>query len=142
MEPQCRHSAQPPVDSLNGIVGAHDLASPRRPQVRVVHAGTIRARFLQIEKREFVISKQVVRSGTAIGAMVRESEYAESKSDFIHKLCVASKEANETRYWLELLHASELIDQPSFESIAGDNDELLKLLIAIVKTSKVATNSN
>src|SRR5271154_4393589 len=80
------------------------------------------ARFLQTEKREFVISKQVVRSGTAIGAMVREGEHAESRSDFIHKMSMALKEANETFYWLELLHASELIDQPSFESIATDND--------------------
>jgi four helix bundle protein len=98
------------------------------------------ARFLQVEKREFVISKQVVRSGTAIGAMVREGEYAESKSDFIHKMHVALKEANETLYWLELLQASELIDRPSFESIAKDNDELLRLLVAIVKTSKGSTN--
>jgi len=100
------------------------------------------ARFLQVEKREFVISKQVIRSGTAIGALVREGAHAESKSDFIHKMSVALKEANETLYWLELLHASELIDRPSFESIAGDNDELLRLLVAIVKTSKGATNIN
>jgi four helix bundle protein len=100
------------------------------------------ARFLQGEKREFVISKQVVRSGTAIGALVREGEHAESKSDFTHKMSVALKEANETLYWLESLHASELIDHPSFESIAGDNDELLRLLVAIVKTSKGTTNIN
>jgi four helix bundle protein len=100
------------------------------------------ARFLQTEKREYVISKQVVRSGTAIGAMVREGEFAESKCDFVHKMHVALKEANETLYWLELLHASELIDHPSFESISSDNDELIRLLVAIVKTSKESLNTN
>ncbi len=96
------------------------------------------ARFLQTEKREFVISKQVVRSGTAIGAMVREAEHAESKADFIHKMSIALKEANETLYWLELLQASEYLDRTGYESIAADSEELLRLLVAIVKTSKGA----
>jgi four helix bundle protein len=77
-----------------------------------------------------------------IGALVRESEHAESRPDFTHKMNVALKEANETLYWLELLHASELIDRPSFESIAGDNEELLRLHVTIVKTSKGSTNVN
>lgn len=59
--------------------------------------------YLQIEKKEFILSKQLLRCGTSIGAMVRESEQAESKSDFIHKLAIAQKEANETEYWIELL---------------------------------------
>jgi four helix bundle protein len=100
------------------------------------------ARFLQSEKREYVLSKQVIRCGTAIGAMVRESEHAESKSDFVHKMNVALKEANETLYWLELLQAADLIDQASFESIACDNVEILKLLAAIVKTSKESKSGN
>jgi four helix bundle protein len=62
------------------------------------------------KKREYVLSKQLLRSSTSIGAMVRESEHAESKADFIHKLSIALKEANETEYWLELLHKSEYID--------------------------------
>ena len=95
-------------------------------------------KFLQAEKKEYVLSKQVVRSGTAIGALVREAEHAESKADFIHKMNIALKEANETLYWLELLHGSEYIDQQSFESIRKDSEELVKLLVSIVKTSKAA----
>ena len=94
------------------------------------------AKHLQGEKKEFVLSKQVLRSGTAIGALVREAEHAESKADFIHKLTIALKEANETLYWLELLHQSEYIADQSFESIRIDSEELLKLLVSIVKTSK------
>jgi four helix bundle protein len=96
------------------------------------------ARFLQGEKREFVISKQVARSGTAIGALVREAEHAESKPDFTHKMSIALKEANETLYWLELLHASDYLDCPAYESIAADSEELLRLLAAIVKSSRRA----
>lgn len=92
--------------------------------------------YLTSEKKEYVLSKQLLRSGTAIGAMVRESEYAESKSDFIHKLFIALKEANETEYWIELLYKSDFIDEKSFQSIQKDIEELLKLLTAIIKTSK------
>ena len=92
--------------------------------------------FLAEQKKEFVLSKQLLRSGTAIGAMIRESEHAESKSDFIHKLSIALKEANETEYWIELLYKSGFIDEKSFQSIQKDIEELLKLLIAIIKTSK------
>jgi four helix bundle protein len=73
-------------------------------------------KFLQ-EKKEFVMSKQLLRSGTSIGALVRESEHAESKLDFIHKLAIAQKEANESNYWLELLHKSEFIDENMFQSL-------------------------
>lgn len=86
--------------------------------------------------REYVLSKQVLRSGTAIGAMVRESEHAESRADFIHKLSVALKEANETLYWLELLKATDYLEEKSFESISSDSEELVRLLVSIVKTSK------
>ncbi|MEO0430900.1 MAG: four helix bundle protein [Cyanobacteria bacterium J06656_5] len=94
------------------------------------------SKHLTQEKREFVMSKQLLRSGTAIGALVRESEYAESKADFIHKLAIGLKEANETQYWLELLHQSGYIDAKGFNSINQDCIELLKLLTAIIKTSK------
>jgi four helix bundle protein len=94
------------------------------------------AKYLQGEKKEFVLSKQVLRSGTAIGALVREAEHAESKADFAHKMNIALKEANETQYWLELLHQSEFIDRQSFDSIHRDAEELIRLLVAIVKTSK------
>lgn len=86
--------------------------------------------------KEYVLSKQCLRSGTAIGALVREAEYAESKLDFIHKLGIAIKEANETLYWLELLFETKFIDADSFKSIKSDAEELLKLLTASIKTAK------
>lgn len=94
--------------------------------------------FLVEQKKEFVLSKQLLRSGTAIGALVREAEQAESKPDFIHKMAIALKEANETAYWLELLHQSGYIDDKGFESIHPDSIELLKLLTSIIKSSKTA----
>lgn len=93
-------------------------------------------KYLSEEKREFVLSKQMLRSGTAIGALIRESEYAESKADFIHKLSISLKEANETEYWLMLLKETNYISQKEFDSINSDVIELLKLLISIIKTSK------
>jgi four helix bundle protein len=92
--------------------------------------------FLSETRREFVISKQCLRSGTAIGAMIRESEYAQSKADFIHKWSIGIKEANETLYWLELLHETRFIDDNSFVSMKGDVEELLKLMTAGIKTAK------
>lgn len=93
-------------------------------------------KYLVADKKEYVLSKQPLRSGTAIGAMVRESEYAESKADFVHKLSIALKEANESEYWLELLYKSNYIDQKGFNSICLDLKELLKILITIIKNSK------
>lgn len=98
------------------------------------------AKYLEHEKKEFVLSRQALRSGTAIGALVREAEHAESKADFIHKMSIALKEANETLYWLEL-HGGNYIDNQTFESIGSDSEELVKLLTAIVKTSKVIRRS-
>lgn len=94
------------------------------------------SKYLQTEKKEFVISKQVLRSGTAIGALVREAEHAQSKADFISKMSIALKEANETDYWIELLHQSGEITDESFHSIQPDIQELIKLLVSIVKTAK------
>ena len=99
-------------------------------------------KYLESKKREFVLSRQLLRSGTAIGALVREAEHAESKADFIHKMSIALKEANETSYWLELLQEGEYIDPVSFKSIGANSEELIKLLTAIVKTSKVAKRSD
>ena len=93
-------------------------------------------RYLKEEKKEYVLSKQVLRSGTAIGALVRESQHAESKADFIHKLSIALKEANETEYWSELLFQSEYLEHRSYQSIHTDIEELLKLLTSIIKTTK------
>lgn len=93
-------------------------------------------KFLSSEQREFVLSKQMLRSGTAIGALIREAEHAESKADFIHKMSIALKEANETEYWLMLLHDSEFFDKKSFSSIVVDCQELIKMLVSIIKSSK------
>ncbi len=88
------------------------------------------------EQREWVLSKQLLRSGTAIGAMVREAEQAESKPDFIHKLAIALKEANETEYWLLLLQSTDYLEAAQFESLHRDTLELLKLLTSIIKSSR------
>ena len=91
-------------------------------------------RYLCNEKKEFILSKQVLRSGTSIGANVRESLHGQSKADFYSKMNIALKEASETEYWLELLHESGYIDNEPFESIYSDCKELLKILISITKT--------
>jgi four helix bundle protein len=93
-------------------------------------------RFLQVENKEYVLSRQLLKSGTAIGALVREAQHAESKADFIHKMAIALKEANETEYWIELLYQSQLLEKQGFDSIKSDIVELLKLLTAIIKSSK------
>jgi four helix bundle protein len=87
-------------------------------------------------KKEFVMSKQVLRSGTSIGALIREAEYGESKADFIHKLSIALKEANETDYWMDLLYQSGYLDEKKFQALKFHLDEILKLLTSIIKTSK------
>jgi len=93
-------------------------------------------KYMQTEHREYILSKQILRSGTAIGALVREARFAHSKADFLNKLTVALKEANETKYWLELLWKSEYINSKMYQSIEPDIEELLKLLISSTKTVK------
>jgi four helix bundle protein len=91
---------------------------------------------LSKEKQEYVISKQVLRSGTAIGALIREAECAESKPDFIHKLAISNKEANETHYWIMLLRDSHLIEAKLANSFLIDCEELQKILNSSIKTAK------
>ena len=93
-------------------------------------------KYLVLEKKEFVLSKQVLRSGTSVGALIKEAEHAQSKKDFINKMNIALKEANETEYWLMLLKDSDYISIDSFNSIHPDSVELIKLLVSIVKSSK------
>lgn len=93
-------------------------------------------KYLCKEQSEYVLSKQLLRSGTSIGANVREAEHAQSKADFLNKNNIALKEANETCYWLELLHRTEYITTTMYDSIFADCEEILKILISIVKTSK------
>jgi four helix bundle protein len=94
------------------------------------------SRNLSSLRKEFVISKQFIRSGTAIGALVKESEHAESRADFIHKLSIALKEANETEYWIYLLCDSGLITTDVSNSLKSKIKEILKILIAIIRSSK------
>jgi len=89
-----------------------------------------------VERKEFVLSKQLLRSGTSIGANVRGSEHAQSKADFIHKLSIALKEANETEYWIDLLFETKYLSQTEFDIIKPKIVELLKLLTSIINTSK------
>lgn len=93
-------------------------------------------KYLANEKKEFVLAKQVLRSGTSIGANVKECINAESRLDFIHKLGIALKEADETEYWLELLHETNYITDKQFSSIVTDCKEIIKILIAIIKKAK------
>ena len=91
---------------------------------------------LTTEKKEFILAKQVLRSGTSIGANIRESTRAQSTADFLSKMQISLKEADETEYWLELLMETEYITAKAGNSLLADCDELIKLIAAIVKTSK------
>lgn len=98
--------------------------------------------YLSSDKKEFILSKQILRSGTSVGAMIRESEHAQSKSDFIHKLSIAQKEINETIYWLELFQATDYLSAQEFESINEDAVEIIKLITSIIKTTKITLTIN
>jgi len=93
-------------------------------------------RNLAEEKREYVISKQLLRSGTAIGALITEAEYAEATTDFLYKMNIALKEANETSYWLLLLHKGGYISESLYNEISDDCLENIRLLASVVKTTK------
>ena len=93
-------------------------------------------KYLVENKKEFVLSKQILRSGTSIGANICESYSAQSKADFIAKLYIALKEANETYYWLELLYESEFITKDEFDSLYKDTNELIALLTTSIKTTQ------
>ena len=100
--------------------------------VRIVNL----CKYLQTEKREYILSKQLMCSGTSIGANVAEAQQAQSKPDFISKMNIALKESYETDYWIRLIYATEYVTQNMFESMIEDCRELEKLLIAITKSAK------
>lgn len=104
--------------------------------IRIVNA----YKFLLDNKREFVLSKQMLRSGTAIGALVSEAIHAQSKADFLNKMNIALKEANETLYWLSLLKDTDFLDEKVYASISLDCNELIAMLVSIVKTMKSSLN--
>ena len=95
------------------------------------------SQYLQQDKKEFVLSKQLLRSGTAVGALIREAEFGQSKPDFTSKMSIALKEANETDYWLSLLKDSNYINENQFVSLQSDCRELIAMLVSTVKTSKL-----
>ena len=92
-------------------------------------------RYLRDQKHEFVLSRQVLRCGTAIGALIREAEFGQSRADFRNKMYIALKEANETEYWLNLLKDTNYIDNSQFKSLSDDCKELIRMLVATVKTT-------
>ena len=91
--------------------------------------------YLQAEKKEFIMTKQLLRSGTSIGANIRESVYAQSDKDFRSKLKIALKESNETAYWLELLVATDYLIEHEFDSIYNDCVEIMKILTSIINSN-------
>lgn len=97
-------------------------------------------KYLQENKKEFVMSKQLLRSGTSIGANVREAERGESKADFIHKMAIAQKECNETEYWLGLLYATQFLSKSEFESMQSNLVEIGKMITSSIKTAKKNLN--
>ena len=114
--------------AAQSIVGEKSLAFAKR---------TARCyRYLRDKKKETVMSKQLLRCGTSIGANVREGQYAQSKKDFISKMNIALKEAGETDYWLDVIHSAGYFNDEEYTSLDADNKELLRMLAAIVKTSK------
>lgn len=90
------------------------------------------------EQKEFVLSKQLLKSGTAIGALIREAEFAQSKLDFINKLSIALKESNETEYWILLLKDTSLITSDTASSLLSENTELIRMLVSSIKTTKLS----
>ena len=100
--------------------------------IRIVNLSKLIAQ----REKEFIISKQLIRSGTSIGALIREAEHAESRADFIHKLSISLKEANETEYWIDILFKTNFITVDEYESIRIDIKEILRLLISIIKKLK------
>ncbi len=97
--------------------------------------------YLIADKKEFVLSKQLLCSGTSVGALVREAEHAETKKDFVHKMAIAQKEINETIYWLEILQTTEYLTIEQFESINSDTTEIIKLITSIIKSTKTNINN-
>ena len=92
--------------------------------------------YLRVSKKEFVLSKQLLRSGTSIGANIAEAQQAQSRADFVSKINIALKEAAETEYWLRLLRATDFLEEHEFSSVFNDCVQVKKLLVSIVKTSR------
>ena len=98
------------------------------------------SQYLVAEQKEYVLSKQLLRSGTAVGALICEGEFAASRADFINKLTVSLKEANETAYWLMLLKDTDYLDHERFTELHADCKELIAMLVSSIKTAKQMKN--
>ena len=99
-------------------------------------------KYLQEEKKEYILSKQLLRSGTSVGANIAESQNAQSNSDFISKMSISRKELSETMYWLELLHRTDYIDNNAYNSVYADAKELYRIISSIIKTSESKNEMN
>lgn len=116
------------------------MKSPLKEKSYAFAIGIVKlARQLQQDHKEYVLSRQVLRSGTAVGALVREAEFGESKADFRSKMSIALKEANETEYWLALLKDTDMISTERFSDLHSVCLELIAMLVATVKTTKRGT---
>ncbi len=104
--------------------------------VRIVNL----CKYLQSEHKEYVLSKQLIRSGTSVGANIEESQSAQSTADFIHKLSISQKEIRETNYWIKLLFKTDFLDEKMYESLKSDADEMVRLITSIIKTTKGKRN--
>jgi four helix bundle protein len=91
---------------------------------------------LQVDKKEYILSKQLLKCGTAIGALIREAEFAQSKADFVNKMSIALKEANETKYWHSILKDTNNLDIKTFENLYYICNELIAMLVSSIKTAK------
>ncbi len=99
------------------------------------------SQYLRDKKKDFVLQRQILRSGTAIGALVSEAKFAQSRADFLNKLTIAPKEANETRYWINLLYDTDFLNAAMHRSLSSDIDEIISLLVSITKKLKTTSNS-
>ena len=97
-------------------------------------------KYLTVQKQEFVMSKQLLRSGTSIGANICEAQQAQSQMDFLSKMSISLKESYESDYWLRLLHKTEYLNEDEYQSIVSDCRSLTKLLVSIIKTTKEKSN--
>ena len=127
MSDECRVQSEPDVTNPRHICAEKSFEFA----VRIVNL----YKYLTVEYKEYVLSKQLLRCGTSIGANVAEAQRGQSKADFTAKMSIALKEANETHYWLKLLYRTNYLSKPQFESLEKDITELLSLLTAICKTA-------
>ena len=128
------------VNEQRGVKECQCLSNARGQYSRKTFHFAVRvvklSEHLRRQKQEYIISKQLLRSGTAVGAVVREAQNAESKADFIHKFSIAQKECDETRYWLERLKAAGLLGAEAYQNIQGDATELRKIIRTIIVRTK------